>query len=212
MKSLGSRLTYWYVLVVSATVVIALLVGRWLLERELVKGMDLLNDAEYREIVDRMDFKHHPPAESEVIERIAAHSRIDAPLYFFQLRNSRGNVIFRSENMGDTVLPEKPPRRTNWSETLPGLEDVRVGVIAARIAAHAGDIAKGVAGAAEWDRKMSTARAAQDWEGQIRLSVDPHRARSVREAGAPHNAEVCSMCGDFCVYKVRKDRAGKSKK
>jgi phosphomethylpyrimidine synthase len=96
--------------------------------------------------------------------------------------------------------------------SLPTVEDVRVGVIAARIAAHAGDIAKGVAGAAEWDRKMSTARAAQDWEGQIRLSVDPHRARSVREAGAPHNAEVCSMCGDFCVYKVRKDRAGKSKK
>jgi phosphomethylpyrimidine synthase len=90
--------------------------------------------------------------------------------------------------------------------SLPTVEDVRVGVIAARIAAHAGDIAKGVAGAADWDRKMSTARAAQDWEGQIRLSVDPHRARSVREAGAPHNAEVCSMCGDYCVYKVRKDK------
>jgi phosphomethylpyrimidine synthase len=95
--------------------------------------------------------------------------------------------------------------------SLPTVEDVRTGVVAARIAAHAGDLAKGVVGAAEWDRKMSTARAAQDWEGQIRLSVDPHRARSVREAGAPHNAEVCSMCGDFCVYKVRKDKV-KSKK
>ncbi len=91
--------------------------------------------------------------------------------------------------------------------SLPGPDDVRTGVIAARIAAHAGDIAKGVRGAAEWDRKLSAARAAQDWETQIALSIDPAHARDVRSKAAPHNAEVCSMCGDYCVFKVRKDRA-----
>jgi phosphomethylpyrimidine synthase len=91
--------------------------------------------------------------------------------------------------------------------SLPNVEDVRTGVIAARIAAHAGDLAKGVAGAAEWDRKLSQARAAQDWEAQIRLSIDPHRARELRGTVVSNNAEVCSMCGDFCVYKVRKDRS-----
>ena len=96
--------------------------------------------------------------------------------------------------------------------SLPTLEDVRTGVIATRIAAHAADIAKGVAGAAEWDRKISQARAAQDWEAQIALCIDPHVAQQKRNAGRPQNEEVCSMCGDYCVFKVRKDRAMGTKK
>ena len=79
--------------------------------------------------------------------------------------------------------------------------------MATRIAAHAADIAKGVAGAAEWDRKISQARAAQDWKAQIALCIDPQLAQQKRNAGRPQNEEVCSMCGDYCVFKVRKDRA-----
>ena len=89
--------------------------------------------------------------------------------------------------------------------SLPGPADVHTGVIAARIAAHAGDIAKGLPGAAEWDRKLSQARAAQDWTTQINLSIDPRHARQARSAVAAHSADVCSMCGDYCVFKVRKD-------
>ena len=89
--------------------------------------------------------------------------------------------------------------------SLPGATDVHTGVIAARIAAHAGDIAKGVPGAAEWDRKLSQARAAQDWAGQYALSIDPQHARQARSAVAAHSEDVCSMCGDYCVFKVRKD-------
>jgi phosphomethylpyrimidine synthase len=91
--------------------------------------------------------------------------------------------------------------------SLPGPEDVRTGVIAARIAAHAADIAKGVPGAADWDRKLSEARAAQDWPTQYELAIDPDHAREARSAVAAHSDDVCSMCGDYCVFKVRKDES-----
>ncbi len=85
---------------------------------------------------------------------------------------------------------------------LPDAKDVREGVIASRIAAHAADVANGVPGAAEWDLKMSRARAALDWEGQIALSMDPVRARELRSRAMPENEDVCTMCGEFCAVKV----------
>jgi len=86
---------------------------------------------------------------------------------------------------------------------LPRPEDVREGVIAARIAAHAADIARGRPGAAEWDRRLSLARARRDWGRQLAEALDPERARSLREARRPAHGDVCSMCGDYCVFKVR---------
>lgn len=127
MRSLGSRLTYWYVLVVSATVILSLAVGRWLLGEQLIRGMDLLNAAEFQEIVDRVETKHQMAPKNEVLQRIAAHSKIDAPLYFFQVRDVNGEVIFRSANMGETVLPENPAGKTKWTTSLPTIEDVRIG-------------------------------------------------------------------------------------
>ncbi|MEW6489006.1 MAG: phosphomethylpyrimidine synthase ThiC [Thermodesulfobacteriota bacterium] len=87
---------------------------------------------------------------------------------------------------------------------LPTIEDVREGVIASRIAGHAADVAKGVPGAREWDDTMARARAALDWERQIQLAVDPARARSIRARCAPADAEVCTMCGEFCAIKVNR--------
>jgi phosphomethylpyrimidine synthase len=81
---------------------------------------------------------------------------------------------------------------------LPDEEDVRQGVIASRIAAHAADIVKGVKGAAEWDRKMSLARKKLDWEEQARLSLDPERARRVHRQHAS-TGSACSMCGNYCA-------------
>jgi phosphomethylpyrimidine synthase len=85
--------------------------------------------------------------------------------------------------------------------SLPDPEDVRQGVIASRIAAHAADIVKGVAGAAEQDRKMAIARKKLDWEGQARLSLDPTLARQVH---GKHSSEgkACSMCGQFCAMEL----------
>jgi len=84
---------------------------------------------------------------------------------------------------------------------LPDLEDVREGVMASRIAAHAADIAKGVKGAIEWDKEMARRRKALDWKGQIELSINPERARKLRASSTPKESDVCTMCGEFCSMK-----------
>jgi len=85
--------------------------------------------------------------------------------------------------------------------SLPDAEDVRQGVIASRLAAHAGDIVKGIKGAAERDRKMSIARKRFDWEEQARLSLDPERARRVHRQHASVG-QACSMCGKYCAMEL----------
>ncbi|HAH85802.1 MAG TPA: B12 lower ligand biosynthesis ThiC-like protein BzaB, partial [Armatimonadetes bacterium] len=83
-----------------------------------------------------------------------------------------------------------------------GVEEVREGIIAARIAAHAGDIAKGIPGAAQWDLDMSKARKARDWKRQEELSIDPQKFKKYRKERGAHDEEVCSMCSQFCAMKV----------
>ena len=85
--------------------------------------------------------------------------------------------------------------------SLPDYEDVRQGVIASRIAGHAGDIVKGVKGAEEWDRKMSMARKNIDWEEQTRLSLNPERAQKVHGQHATVGS-ACSMCGKYCAMEL----------
>lgn len=87
---------------------------------------------------------------------------------------------------------------------LPDAEDVREGVIAAKIAAHAADIAKGVPGAMERDIAMAKCRNNLDWKGQIELSLDPEKARRFREEGGTYTGDACSMCGNYCAIKVYK--------
>jgi len=84
---------------------------------------------------------------------------------------------------------------------LPTVEDVREGVMASRIAGHAADIARGLKGAMEKDCRMARARKALDWKEQIRLSIDPRRARKLRESSLPHDSDVCTMCGELCAVK-----------
>jgi phosphomethylpyrimidine synthase len=85
---------------------------------------------------------------------------------------------------------------------LPTVDEVREGVIAARIAAHAGDIGKGLPGALGWDREMSQARKQLDWEKQLTLSIDPRHARQVREQSKPQEDKACTMCGEYCAVKM----------
>ena len=84
---------------------------------------------------------------------------------------------------------------------LPDLDDVKEGIIASRIAAHAADIAKGIRGASDWDQKMSEARKRLDWEKMFDLSIDPEKARRYRATGKPEKEDTCSMCGNFCAVK-----------
>jgi phosphomethylpyrimidine synthase len=91
--------------------------------------------------------------------------------------------------------------------SIPDPEDVRQGVLASRIAAHAADIAKGVKGAEEWDMKMSVARKKFDWEEQARLSLDPERSRQVHSKHASAGA-ACSMCGEYCAMALVEEFLG----
>jgi len=88
--------------------------------------------------------------------------------------------------------------------TLPDLKDVRQGVIAARIAAHSGDIAKGLPSAIERDREMSVARNGLDWETMYRLCLDPTVAQARRQASEDAANRVCTMCGELCAIQTYK--------
>jgi len=90
---------------------------------------------------------------------------------------------------------------------LPTLNDVRDGVIAARIAAHIADIAKGVKGARERDRKMSRCRNNFDWQGQMDLSIDPQKTVSLLEKSKSAKDEGCTMCGELCAIKLGKKKS-----
>lgn len=90
---------------------------------------------------------------------------------------------------------------------LPNVEDVHQGVMATRVAAHAADIVKGLPGAMEKDIAMSKARKALDWEAQYCLAIDPELARKRRgESGVDEEHGACTMCGEFCAYKVMDER------
>jgi len=85
---------------------------------------------------------------------------------------------------------------------LPTVADVKEGVIASRIAAHAADIAKGVKGALDWDIKMSVMRKKRDWKGQVELAMDKERPREYRKASKPSEKDVCTMCSTYCSMKA----------
>ena len=84
------------------------------------------------------------------------------------------------------------------------LEDVREGIIAAKIAAHIADIAKGLPGAMEKDIRMAKSRKEFDWQGQIDVSLDPERASAWLERSESAKEEGCTMCGEFCAIKLGK--------
>lgn len=86
---------------------------------------------------------------------------------------------------------------------LPNLDDVKQGIIASKIAAHAADIAKGIPGARDIDDKMADARRALDWDKQFECALDPETAKRIRDDRAPEDdhSDTCSMCGKFCAVR-----------
>lgn len=94
---------------------------------------------------------------------------------------------------------------------LPNVDDVRQGIIANKIAAHAADIAKGIPGAREQDDRMANARRALDWDAQWTEALDPTTAKAIRDSRLPEDdhSDTCSMCGKFCaVRSMNKALAG----
>lgn len=94
---------------------------------------------------------------------------------------------------------------------LPNLDDMKEGIIASKIAAHAADIAKGVPGARDIDDKMAEARQKLDWDAQYACALDPETAKAIRDSRSPEedHSDTCSMCGKFCaVRSMNKALAG----
>jgi phosphomethylpyrimidine synthase len=98
---------------------------------------------------------------------------------------------------------------------LPDIDDVREGVIAAKIAAHAADVARGHPGSSEKDKKLSIARAALDWEKHISYAIDPKTAQKFHDQACQKSSQqtspdddYCTMCGrDFCSLRINKELA-----
>ena len=84
---------------------------------------------------------------------------------------------------------------------LPDVEDVKQGIVAAKIAAHAADIAKQVPHAMDQDNAMADARKEFDWEKQWKCAIDPEKAKAIRESRKPEIEDSCSMCGKFCAVR-----------
>lgn len=84
---------------------------------------------------------------------------------------------------------------------LPNLDDVKEGIIASKIAAHAADVAKGLPGASDWDYEMSEARRNLDWEKQFELAIDSEKARRYRAESTPEREDTCTMCGKMCAVR-----------
>lgn len=94
---------------------------------------------------------------------------------------------------------------------LPNVDDVKQGIVASKIAAHAADIAKGIPGARDIDDRMADARRALDWDAQFDCAIDPKTAKDIRDSRAPEedHSDTCSMCGKFCaVRSMNKALAG----
>jgi phosphomethylpyrimidine synthase len=94
---------------------------------------------------------------------------------------------------------------------LPDINQVHEGVVAARIAAHAADLAKGLPGAADWDLELSKARKALDWHKQIELAIDPQRAAHFRKTRSDDTSSACAMCGKYCAMEVVAEYLGVAK-
>src|SRR5262249_53938110 len=89
---------------------------------------------------------------------------------------------------------------------LPRAEDVKAGCIAYKIAAHAGDIARGIAGARAWDDDLSRARAALNWPRQFELAFDGDTARALHDEDLEVDTDFCAMCGhDWCSMRISKE-------
>lgn len=85
---------------------------------------------------------------------------------------------------------------------LPDAQDVREGLVATKIAAHAADMVKGIPGARERDNRMSDARRRVDWEEMFALSLDSAKAREYFESAPPSNEGTCTMCGKMCAVRT----------
>lgn len=119
MRSLTGRMTAGYALAVTGAVVVALATGRWLLEREMIGGLSLLHEAEHREVMQQLGGAAATMSEDELLRRMRAHAEADEHLFFFQVHEATGRILFRSASLGETMLPDLSNTTQHWTMQLP---------------------------------------------------------------------------------------------
>jgi signal transduction histidine kinase len=115
-----------FAVLVTATTAVVLAAGGWLLSRETLTGMDLLNQAEFVEIRDRLGPHPESLTPQEVDRRVRSHTELDAALYFFQIHSDTSALLFRSVNLGPAVLPDLTGGPLQRTEELAGLGQIRL--------------------------------------------------------------------------------------
>ncbi|MFI5357799.1 MAG: sensor histidine kinase [Opitutales bacterium] len=125
MKSFTGRITVLFVVLVTVTTGVVLAIGGWQLSRAAVTGLDFLNRAEFREVQERLGPEPATLRPAEIDRRLRSHTLIDSAEFYFQLHNDAGELLFRSDNLGSTVLPDLTGRAPNWTGTLPDLGVIR---------------------------------------------------------------------------------------
>lgn len=113
------QLTVWYAVAVTATVIVALTAGHWLLKRETIIGLEKLHEAEFREVVQQLGENPGVLTEAQLIARMERHAAADEHLFFFQIHNESGRLLFRSANLGETILPNLTPVGNSWTADIP---------------------------------------------------------------------------------------------
>lgn len=106
MKSLTVRLTLAFTVIVTVTTALLLALGGWMLSRQVIDGLQLLHEAEFEEVRGRLEPDPFAVTAAEIPERLHEHVEIDAALFLFQVHDDAGNIVFRSPNLGDTLLPD----------------------------------------------------------------------------------------------------------
>lgn len=119
MNAISLRLTAAFAVLVTCVTALLLALGGWMLHRQMINGMEFMHAAEFSEIAARL--QDESVSRAVQIERVREHAAIDAPMYFFQLHDGTGRVLFRSANLGATVLPDLTGRPANEVLRLPPL-------------------------------------------------------------------------------------------
>lgn len=125
ITTLTFRLTWQFALLVTLTTIAVLTVGGALLKHQAVHGIELMHEVEGHELAELLDGLASQTAE-DIRARINEDADSDAALYFIQVHNERGEILYRSNNLGDAILPDLSGRELHWTTALPGLGDVRV--------------------------------------------------------------------------------------
>ncbi|MDR0533270.1 MAG: HAMP domain-containing histidine kinase [Verrucomicrobiales bacterium] len=127
MSSMVAKLTVAYTLIVILTMLVMLALGRFILEAEMVRGVDLLNKAEFREIRNRMVKGSLVLPEQSFIGDVQRDAVVDASLYYLQIRRPDGSILYKSQDAGDFELPPPAPDQDNWFYNSTTLGELRVG-------------------------------------------------------------------------------------